>query len=73
MPPLDEIIKKSANMNINIVWFKIGKKSDKSFDRIKSLYNEKGNKNCKITDFDQNKTDPSFTDLVVNRVKGVTG
>ena len=73
-PRLDAIIRKSADMNINIVGFKIGSKPDKSYNRIKDIYNSKGNKNCKITGFDQNKTDPAyFTDLVVSSVKGVTG
>ena len=73
-PRLDAIIRKSADMNINIVGFKIGSSPDKSYNRIKDIYNSKGNKNCKITNFDQNKTDPTyFTDLVVSSVKGVTG
>ena len=70
---LDNLIKQCAKMNLNIVAFKIGSSPDLSFSRIKNIYNENGKTNFKITDFDQNKTDPSyFVDLVVNSVKGVT-
>ena len=72
-PRLDNLIKKCADMNINIVAFKIGFSPDKSFQRVKNIYNSNGKNIFKITDFDQNITDPSyFVDLVVNSVKGVT-
>ena len=72
-PKLDNYIKKCSNMNINIVAFKIGSSPNKSFERVKSIYNNNGKYNFKMTDFDQNRTDPSyFVDLVVNSVKGVT-
>jgi len=72
-PKLDNYIQKCAYMNINIVAFKIGSSPDKSFQRVKQIYNNNGKYNFKMTDFDQNRTDPSyFVDLVVNSVKGVT-
>ena len=53
-------------MNINIVAFKIGSSRNKSFERVKSIYNNNGKYNFKKTDFDQNRTDSSyFVDLVV--------
>ena len=72
-PKLDNYTKKCSNMNINIVAFKIGSYPNKSFERVKSIYNNNRKYNFKMTDFDQNRTDPSyFVDLVVNSVKGVT-
>ena len=72
-PKLDNYIQKCAHMNIKIVAFKIGSSPDKSFQRVKQIYNNNGKYNFKMTDFDQNRTDPSyFVDLVVNSVKGVT-
>ena len=73
-PKLDNYIKKCAEMNLNIIAFKIGDSPNKSFNRVKQIYNKNGKYNFKMTEFDQNRTDPYyFVDLVVvNSVKGVT-
>lgn len=46
-------------MNLNTVAFKIGSSPDKSFERMKQIYRNKGKYNNKMTDFGQNRTDPS--------------
>ncbi len=72
-PKLDEIYKKVAKMNINIVGFKIGDDPSQSFNRSKELLKSYGMNNYKISEFDQDKKDPRyFTDLVVDAVTHVT-
>ena len=72
-PKLDNYIRECANRKITIVCFQIGSEPHKSFSRAKMLYNNMGNNNFKIQDFDQNKKDPGyFTDLVVNAITKVT-
>jgi len=72
-PRLDKLIKECALMNINIVAFKIGVNPNKSFSRVKEIYENNGKTNFKIEEFDQNRKEPSyFVDLVVKSVKGVT-
>ena len=72
-PKLDNYIKECSGKRITIVAFQIGSEPQKSFSRAKTLYNNLGNKNFKIQDFDQNKKDPGyFTDLVVNAIVKVT-
>ena len=66
-------MKKSSDMKINIVAFKIGSKPEKSFLRSQNLYNNYGNKNYKIQEFDQNNKDPGYlTYLVINAIIKVT-
>ena len=61
------------NKNITIVAFKIGSEPEKSFNRSKMIYNNMGNNNYKIQEFDDKKKDPGyFTDLVVNAIIKVT-
>ena len=72
-PKLDNYIRECANRKITIVCFKIGSEPQKSFSRGQMLYQNMGNRNFKIQEFDQNKKDPGyFTDLVVNAITKVT-
>ena len=72
-PKLDNYIRECSNKKITIVCFKIGSEPEKSFSRAQMLYQNMGNKNFKIQEFDQNKKDPGyFTDLVVNAITKVT-
>ena len=69
-PLLDKLIKECKKKNIYIVSFQIDRLPQKSFQRIKMLYD---NKNIRIQDFDQNKKEPGyFTNLVVKSIIGVT-
>ncbi len=72
-PKLDNYIRECSNRKITIVAFKIDSTPQQSFNRAQMLYNNMGNKNFKIQEFDQNKKDPGyFTDLVVNAITKVT-
>ena len=72
-PKLDNYIKICAKNKITIAAFQIGSKPEKSFLRAKTLYDNLGNKNFKIQDFNQDNKDPGyFTDLVVNTIVKVT-
>ena len=69
-PLLDMYIKECQKRNIFIVSFQIGSSPQKSFERIKMLYD---NKNINIQKFDQDKKDPGyFTNLVVGSIINVT-
>ena len=70
---LDNYIKECAKRNITIVSFKINKEPEQSFSRVQTIYNNMGNKNFKIQEFDQNKKDPGyFTNLVLDAITKVT-
>ena len=69
-PLLDMCIKECKKNNIFIVAFQIGPSPQKSFQRVKMIYN---NKNIRIQNFDQNKKAPGyFTNLVVESIIRVT-
>jgi len=72
-PKLDNYLRECSNRNITIVAFKIGSEPEKSFNRSKMIYNNMGNNNYKIQEFDDKRKDPGyFTNLVVNAIIKVT-
>ena len=72
-PKLDNYLRECSNRNITIVAFKIGSEPEKSFNRSKMIYNNMGNNNYKIQEFDDKRKDAGyFTNLVVNSIIKVT-
>ena len=71
-PKLDELNKKLANNKFCVTALSIGFYPEKAFKRCKLIFEECGNMNYEIKDFDQNKKDPGyFTKLVVDSSVGV--
>ena len=71
-PKLDELNKILANNKFCVTALSIGFYPEKAFKRCKLIFEECGNMNYEIKDFDQNKKDPGyFTKLVVDSSVGV--
>ena len=67
---LDKYLSEALNKNIEIAAFKIGDGPEKSFSRVKNLYN---NHNFHVEEFDQNNKESGyFTRLVYETIVKIT-